>query len=643
VEAALASTASAVATEGAVTFARPSEPTPPAPAESPQQPPAPAPAPAPAPIAQNDSTPTTSGSSADSSGLELHSEPIAEQETDEHTGGDEEITAAADLAGAGSPKEAAHANEEAIGSDGALAEEEATAQNSAGVWTLAEQQLLEQALVKYAPWMEKHKRWRKIAGAVPSKTKSQCTARYAQLRARIYRERGLVRSKHAVATGPVSEDPYMSADMPDAADVSPQSAGGELAKGGADQASTQAGASVDWTVEQQSALDEALAKFPATMDKKERWQSIAKAVPGRSLKECVARFKHLRDQIRQQHDQQEPPAETRHDTGASAASGPGGAEVGQEEGAAALPDLNPEHRGVRAILTDLHLMHVGWSYTKAMSLECSCMDCGHNVVAEVSAGQEWKDWCSSCGTMLTVQLNAAMLHGESGGVAGYFDLAHVIVQDLTQATFCLGCFECGSALTTPAVQRARPLERNCHNCHSKLRIAYQGWRTEDLRASNLDAKPWLKFQVSKARGPVRDPRIVPGKPLPDEGTCKHYAKSHRWLRFPCCGRAFPCDLCHETESECGETPWATRQICGYCAHEQPYSATKPCLKCGQQIGTPRKTRHWEGGKGCRDKALMSNKDSRKFTNSKLKTQSRKADRVGPKQQQQQQHQSHASS
>jgi len=30
--------------------------------------------------------------------------------------------------------------------------------------------------------------------------------------------------------------------------------------------------------------------------------------------------------------------------------------------------------------------------------------------------------------------------------------------------------------------------------------------------------------------------IVRGKPLPENGACKHYKKSMRWLRFPCCGR-----------------------------------------------------------------------------------------------------------
>jgi CHY zinc finger. len=35
-----------------------------------------------------------------------------------------------------------------------------------------------------------------------------------------------------------------------------------------------------------------------------------------------------------------------------------------------------------------------------------------------------------------------------------------------------------------------------------------------------------------------------GNPLPNNGACKHYKNSHRFFRFPCCGKAYPCDDCH---------------------------------------------------------------------------------------------------
>ena len=51
---------------------------------------------------------------------------------------------------------------------------------------------------------------------------------------------------------------------------------------------------VEWTEEQNKVLQEGLTKFPASMEKNERWSSIAKGVPGKTKKECVERFKAIR-------------------------------------------------------------------------------------------------------------------------------------------------------------------------------------------------------------------------------------------------------------------------------------------------------------------------------------------------------------
>ena len=50
----------------------------------------------------------------------------------------------------------------------------------------------------------------------------------------------------------------------------------------------------NWTESEDEALQYGLKKFPHTLDKNERWTSIASCVPTRSKKECVARFKEIR-------------------------------------------------------------------------------------------------------------------------------------------------------------------------------------------------------------------------------------------------------------------------------------------------------------------------------------------------------------
>lgn len=70
---------------------------------------------------------------------------------------------------------------------------------------------------------------------------------------------------------------------------------------------------------------------------------------------------------------------------------------------------------------------------------------------------------------------------------------------------------------------------------------------------------------------------------------------------------------------------AKTMICGFCSYEQPIK--DQCMRCGKIL--TRQTilggRHWEGGKGCRNKTFMSKKDPHKFsglskTTSKKKTQ-----------------------
>jgi uncharacterized CHY-type Zn-finger protein len=119
-----------------------------------------------------------------------------------------------------------------------------------------------------------------------------------------------------------------------------------------------------------------------------------------------------------------------------------------------------------------------------------------------------------------------------------------------------------------------------------------------------------------------------GEPLPGRGSCTHFKKSFRWLRFQCCGRALPCPVCHE-KSGCPAAELGTHangMICGLCSREQPFSNGK--CECGAQF-TVSFSAHWNGGGGCRDLARLSKKDARKHQGAH-KTSSNKTNRVGAK-------------
>ncbi|CAJ1349458.1 unnamed protein product [Effrenium voratum] len=55
--------------------------------------------------------------------------------------------------------------------------------------------------------------------------------------------------------------------------------------------------SSEWTPDQQQALEKALQRHPASLDKNERWKLIAADVAGKTKSQCVERFKFLREQL----------------------------------------------------------------------------------------------------------------------------------------------------------------------------------------------------------------------------------------------------------------------------------------------------------------------------------------------------------
>ncbi|PIA14030.1 hypothetical protein COEREDRAFT_47826 [Coemansia reversa NRRL 1564] len=110
--------------------------------------------------------------------------------------------------------------------------------------------------------------------------------------------------------------------------------------------------------------------------------------------------------------------------------------------------------------------------------------------------------------------------------------------------------------------------------------------------------------------------VVPGQPLPDRGSCKHFRRSQRWLRFPCCGKTYPCVSCHDDKEDHAHE-YAQVMLCGHCAKEQTISRTEKsglCIGCGAQVISKVDGNHafWQGGTGVRDRARMSRKDGRKY-------------------------------
>lgn len=225
--------------------------------------------------------------------------------------------------------------------------------------------------------------------------------------------------------------------------------------------------------------------------------------------------------------------------------------------------------------------------------------------------------CSKCNHTQLVVYRPLLAHSYSS-TFGYLDLEGCLAFDLIlkDCHFSLGCNKCSRDILVKSCIPGRVMEIRCRGCHTTMKFAVDSVKLTTLTSDGVDSSKFsgkiYTVRVRKNQRVAKDPAIQEGKPLPDSGTCKHYKKSYRWLRFPCCGKTYPCDICHDSKED-HEMKFANRMICGFCCREQPYAADKPCTGCSSALAKVR-TAHWEGGHGCRDKITMSRNENRKYTN-----------------------------
>ena len=245
--------------------------------------------------------------------------------------------------------------------------------------------------------------------------------------------------------------------------------------------------------------------------------------------------------------------------------------------------------------------------------------------------------CSRCDNHIFTLFKSTYLHESNLKIAGTIFIMGGIVYDVLPCTYCLNCFNCREQKKVKI--RTGGLHFNdakCRKCNNELGFYISSVGIERSLNPNLfflENAQLLPFNIFNyvikddidLNNYVKryDKTIQVGKPLPDYGTCKHYKQSFRWFRFSCCNKVFPCDECHDETISEHKNEFAKTILCGFCAFEQP-SNNKICSKCGSSFSkSDIAGGFWEGGKGCRNKEKMSNKDSHKFSGSSMKTISKR--------------------
>lgn len=369
-------------------------------------------------------------------------------------------------------------------------------------------------------------------------------------------------------------------------------------------------AAASWSNEEQERLEEALVEFMGDDDARSRWMSIAEHVGGgRSARDCADRYKACQD------------------FALGRSSHPDDAEVGDSAAAAeattpvlvaSWSEADVRRQGVEIRFIGLMLEGIDTMIPTSLRIQVVCSRCKKpSDVCSDGKGTEprtLEEQCDVCKQQLAVRIVPEICH------SGCSAIAHVLGVSCHPTQVHRGDFEatCSGCMEPVRIRNVGPGFRkrsSCANCFEKLNLSVDGadmigmavshWRQV---AESEGEKQSMRRMLQEARSREKEMGIKAGQPLPDFGACKHYSKSYRWFRFPCCGRAFACDVCHDEQMD-HPHEWANRMLCGHCAHEQLYRDT--CVKCGA-AQTRHKSAYWEGGEGCRNRTLMSKSDNHKY-------------------------------
>jgi len=254
--------------------------------------------------------------------------------------------------------------------------------------------------------------------------------------------------------------------------------------------------------------------------------------------------------------------------------------------------------------------HIKFSYesTGVLAMKCNwirisyqCKRCGHlhlKVIGErkdIQKNTQTIVPCEKCTIYIKVETRFHLITVDGGNKNNLMKLETFGVSDLTVRDAVLNCI--------------------CDVCGSIAAVALG-----DKHACSCRHVMWIKQSKME---PFKE--VVPGKVLPKRqsaqtdisellkngGACEHYKKSTRIFIFPCCNGKYPCDICHD-QKEGHKGEMARRMVCGKCGMESAVSKTCPNVDCKSSL-VRASSQFWEGGKGGRNKATLSRKDSKKYT------------------------------
>ncbi|KAJ1854146.1 hypothetical protein LPJ73_002525 [Coemansia sp. RSA 2703] len=310
----------------------------------------------------------------------------------------------------------------------------------------------------------------------------------------------------------------------------------------------------------------------------------------------------------------------------------------------------PLRRGTEIRFGRITMNNISLLHCHSLNLTVRCARCKgmvelKGIAPTLQTAKDCQLWkaCDACASIMGIRFRPDWIFPGSTTL-GFLDCSSCAPVDLLPSKYTLSCESCimkddgedednngdgrNATDTVANVGVGAIANINCKTCYSRMTVEIAepqfvqlqsglelGGTTSSASMISREVERTRKTKVNK-REELARLGVVPGQPLPNNGACKHFGRSKRWLRFPCCGKTYPCVSCHD-DKEDHDYEYAQIMICGFCAKEQRISRaqqTGNCSACGAQVikKIDGNRAFWQGGTGVRDRTKMSRKDSKKF-------------------------------
>ncbi|KJP85526.1 hypothetical protein AK88_04835 [Plasmodium fragile] len=397
---------------------------------------------------------------------------------------------------------------------------------------------------------------------------------------------------------------------------------------------------MNWKMEEQTLLEEGLRVYKDLKNCPEKWEKVSAIVKTKGPEDCLKRFLYCRfivlkekkkmeeKELQERQSKLQPNAQNE----ANEPDEEGNEQANNEELEQDIDsdDMNINNNanitGKSLVLGNVHIKNISLYKAIQLKLQLLCTRCCNtfDVTTTSKDAPQLVCTCVNCSSNAVVEVYRNICFMENSCVC-VLKFNQCSLMDLLSGDYSVNCDSCGRKSILKNVTSGKEMHINCQKCFTKLEFKYSGFSFDEIVSANNAAIKKIDDMINKLftkkksnKKAVPTPNNLKIEKFKNvikvnnievkDGACKHFKKSHRLFKFPCCNKIFPCPTCHDLNSnhECGI---AKRVICGFCFRE--FDDDDVCV-CQRDKKTKKGGNFWEGGKGCRNAITLSKNDSKKY-------------------------------